>query len=89
MKKKVIFLAMCFVLVASAGSVVFAVTKQSDLFDQNVSILSLEDNHMGYCEESSGACITQCPVCGKMVEAVGDHKGPASGVTEKEFHILD
>lgn len=78
--KKLILLVMCLSLMAAVGSTLFALTKQSDSFDQNIAVLSACDSHTGYCANTNDEeCIMECPDCGELVYAKG-YNGPASDV---------
>ena len=79
MKKIIAIAVSALLLFAGAGVAVWNLTKVEDaFFNENLEALMDAESHTtGSCEEEENACIGYCPGCGKMVEAMGNHKGPA------------
>ena len=50
---------------------------EDDLFNENLEALMDKSHTDGTCLEEENACLGYCPGCGKLVEAMGNHKGPA------------
>lgn len=78
--KKAIIVASAAIILAAGATASWTVFggNEDDFFNENLEALMDNEAHTdGTCMEEEYACVGYCPGCGELVEAMGDHKGPA------------
>ncbi len=87
MKKAIIAASAALILTSGAATCWTMYSGSEDeFFNENLeALLDSESEHRGHCGERENDCVTECPICGELVDAGVGHMGPAYGI----YHVCD